>query len=95
MDFFGKEQNDLLLEWRRKTSNGEWSDWEELEAGISAIYYNAEVGFSGDYREVYYFQAHAKDKLNDIYTPETAVQALPVFDWSGSDFNFNVPVNFS
>ena len=33
--------------------------------------------------------------MESVTTDAVAVKSLPVFDWSGEDFNFNVPVNFS
>lgn len=46
-----------------------------------------------DYRELYNFQAIAIDKLLEVPSVVLAVRSIPVFDWSGSDFNFNVPVS--
>lgn len=34
------------------------------------------------------------DAINSITLPEKIVSAKPVFDWSGEDFNFNVPIHY-
>jgi hypothetical protein len=58
--------------------------------------YSASASLSGlDYQETYVFECRAIDKLMTTSSEESALKSLPVFDWSGSDFNFNVPVKFN
>lgn len=45
-----------------------------------------------DYRAQYEIYAEATDKLMVVNSAEAQVMGEPVFDWSGEDFNFNVPV---
>lgn len=62
---------------------------------ISDGKYNIVVSATGlDYRTTYIFQARAADEVYTGYimTAERPVRALPIFDWSDKDFNFNVPV---
>lgn len=55
--------------------------------------YELEVEISGfDYETVYTFQCKAEDKLSITETPEHTIRVKPVYDWSETDFNFNVPV---
>lgn len=56
-------------------------------------YYEIEVVAPDlDYRDTYYIRAQVGDRLELVATDIYTVSALPVFDWSESDFNFNVPV---
>lgn len=101
---FGAVKNELLLEVRHKEQNGEYGPWvNELTDGITlsdAIVfdgntYSLTFGISElQYDKTYVFQARVTDKLSSITTDEYTIKLLPVFDWSGNDFNFNVPVSF-
>jgi hypothetical protein len=92
-DTFGAVANTLALQYRYKESYGEWTDWIDFPAAISDNTYSATVTVNGlDYRVAYIFQTRAIDKLITIESLEQNAVALPTFDWSGEDFNFNVPV---
>ena len=103
-DTFGAVKNNLVVEVRHKEQNGEYGPWvNELTDGITlsdAIVfdgntYSLTFGISElQYDKTYVFQARATDKLSSITTNEYTIKLLPVFDWSGNDFNFNVPVSF-
>ena len=57
--------------------------------------YSITVNMTGlDYQTAYVIQARAADEVYAGYieTAERVVRALPTFDWSEKDFNFNVPV---
>ena len=92
---FGAVSNTLTLQYRYKASGGSYSSWTNLTPTVNGNSYAANGKVSGlDYREQYTFQARAIDKINTggVNTGEQTVIAKPVFDWSGKDFNFNVPV---
>lgn len=102
---FGATNNSLTVLYRYKTINGEYpkdSDgndiWTTIPANIitsNGTYTVTTTVNSLDYTEAYVWQAKAIDKCNTggIFTAEQTTKIQPVFDWSGSDFNFNVPVH--
>lgn len=93
---FGSQSNTLTLQYRYKESGGSYGSWTSMTATKTNNTYTASANITGlDYRKNYIFQAKATDKLDEVTTGEHPARALPVFDWSGSDFNFNVPVNFA
>lgn len=93
---FGVASNTLTVKYRYKTSSGSYTAWTTMAVSRSGHNYTATATINGlDYRETYTFQAMATDSLESVTTDEMAIKSLPVFDWSGSDFNFNVPVNFA
>ena len=93
---FGSQSNTLTVQYRYKESGGSYGSWTSMTATKTNNTYTATANITGlDYRKNYIFQAQATDKLVSITTAEHPARALPVFDWSGSDFNFNVPVNFA
>lgn len=93
---FGSQSNTLTVQYRYKESGGSYGSWTSMTATKTNNTYTATANITGlDYRKNYIFQAKATDKLDSITTAEHPARALPVFDWSGSDFNFNVPVNFA
>ena len=93
---FGVASNTLTVQYRYKAGSGSYSAWANMTVSRSGNTYSATVDITGlDYTQTYTFQARATDQLETITTDETAVKTLPIFDWSGEDFNFNVPVNFS
>ena len=48
-----------------------------------------------DYNKTYIFQCRAVDRLNIVEASEYTVKLTPVFDWSNTDFNFNVPISIN
>ena len=90
---FGSVSNTLSAYYRYKESGGSWSAWKSITATKSNNTYTASGSITGlDYQKTYVIQAKAVDKLRTVTTGEISVKSLPVFDWSKSDFNFNVPV---
>lgn len=100
---FGAVANSLQLEWRYKIAgqgypkddagNDIWTSFTNIEYTDTG--YRATANISGlDYRTAYVFQVRAADKIYSEYieTTERVVRALPAFDWSEKDFNFNVQV---
>lgn len=93
---FGAVDNTLTVYYRSKISGGEYSSWTSMSVTFNGNTYTATVPLSGlDYKESYIFQAYAVDKLATVETDETPIKAEPVFDWSETDFNLNVPLKMN
>lgn len=91
-DTFGEIDNDLTVQYRYKESGGSFTSWKTVNPSLSSKNYNASVQVSGlDYQKTYEFQARATD---EFFTDDDSTngKSTPVFDWSATDFNFNVPV---
>jgi hypothetical protein len=98
--FFGAVGNELKLEIRHTNLDGkgmtEWADVTPLLPNISNNTYSLSFnvrGFNGG--TSYTFQCRASDKLGSATTKEYTARVFPIFDWSETDFNFNVPVNIN
>lgn len=48
-----------------------------------------------DYKKSYTIKVYAEDKINSLSSSSKTLKAVPVFDWSENDFNFNVPVSIN
>lgn len=97
---FGLTDNSLVVQIRHTQNDGSMGDWVTLTDFVEVYYgdgtYSLEFGISGlDYAEPYTFQCRAIDKLATAQTEEYTTRVTPVFDWSGEDFSFNVPVNIN
>lgn len=93
---FGSVSNTITVKYRYKSSSGSFGSWTNMTVALTGTGYYAYVNLTGlDYQETYTFEAYAVDKLNTTATVSKSIKSLPIFDWSGEDFNFNVPVNFS
>lgn len=89
----GAGSNDIYVLYRVKTGSGDFSDWMDMAVRVGADSYEATMDFTGlDYRTTYTFQCKVGDLVTTATTDEVAIKAVPVFDWSENDFNFNVPV---
>jgi hypothetical protein len=92
------ENNTPILQYRYKEDRGEYGSWTALTPTIDGNKYSITHVLSGlDYQKTYTFQACVQDKFylahgSYIFSGEIAASAKPVFDWSKSDFHFNVPV---
>lgn len=93
---FGKSSNTLTAKYRYRTDSI-YSSWATATVTIKSDgTYTYTFNVSGlDYTKTYTFEAQAVDKLDTVTSMEVKVASASVFDWSKSDFNFNVPVNFS
>ena len=90
---FGIVENNPVISYRWKEEGGTWSNWTSVVYNIYNDSYYAEVEFYGlDYRKTYLYEAKATDRLMTVQTEQLVVKCMPVFDWSGDDFQFNVPV---
>lgn len=90
---FGSVTNSLVVKYRYREDGGTYSEYQEMSVSKSGNSYTASVDMTGlDYKKTYQFQAQAIDKLSTVTTSEKTIKSTPVFDWSETDFNFNVPV---
>lgn len=90
---FGAVANTLTLQYRYKTNDGSYGSWIAISPTLSGNTYKATVNLTGlNYLDTYTFETRATDKLMTRSASKT-VKTVPVFDWSESDFNFNVPVS--
>ena len=90
---FGAAHNELWIEYRYKTNDGEWSDWSGSTYITDDNSYRITFTKEGlDYTKPYIFQSRARDSLDSAETAEYPIRLIPVFDWGENDFNFNVPV---
>lgn len=90
---FGSTSNTLAVYYRFKVDGGTYGLWTAMTVTRSGNSYTATASLTGlDYQTIYAFEAYAVDKLATVYSAERKVIATPVFDWSASDFKFNVPV---
>ena len=95
---FGAVDNTLAVEYRYRVQGAEtWEEWKAVDSVLPLGFtYLARARVEGlDYQATYQFQARATDKLETVTTPEKTVKSLPTFDWSGTDFNFNVPLKLN
>lgn len=95
-DYIGQSENMVSVYYRYAAQGELYSNWYPLSISLYNNTYSCSSIISGlDYTKQYTIQARAIDLLEDVYSLETKVKSLPVFDWGENDFNFNVPVNFS
>lgn len=96
---FGAVPNQLAFQARyRINSSKEYTEWENIGGSISfdESGYRAVLSYEGlDYQKGYTFQVRAYDLVDFAESGESKqLKLIPVFDWSATDFNFNVPVTF-
>ena len=90
---FGNLNNTLKLEFRYKEDDGSWTAWTTLGTPeVSGKKYTFSTPLYLDYKKKYSFQARITDKLDTATSEIVTIKTAPVFDWSATDFNFNVPV---
>lgn len=97
--YFANQNNTLVLQYRyKKASDADYCDWitvsgmSEDKTGSLGDYSCSVVLQGLDYRETYYYQSRIIDKINTIESAAIVGTSIPIFDWSETDFNFNVPV---
>lgn len=96
---FGAVDNALDVQIRHTDNNGDFVDWISVSDLIWETYWdeNNEFRVTGNvtglaYDKTHSFQSRVIDKLSNSETTEYSIKLIPVFDWSETDFNFNVPV---
>ena len=96
---FGVADNSLIVKYRYKTNSGEYGEWLTADgATINNNKYSVKATIENlDYKNSYVIQACAYDAIyyGGVLSQEVTKKAVPVFDWSGEDFNFNVPVSIN
>lgn len=94
---FGAVNNSLTVQYRYKEDDGDYVNWINTTPTISNGTYSVDVNVTDlDYQKAYTFQARAVDKVNTsgALSGEAKIKTMPVFDWSATDFNFNVPTYY-
>lgn len=67
------------------------SGWVNQTSTGTGNNFTANVSVSGlDYTQPYTFKARITDKLNTVVSNEVTAQAIPIFDWGKTNFQFNV-----
>lgn len=98
-DTFGDYDNEVYIYARfcRQGEDINSVDWEEITpllTEFSRDYYQLDCIVDGlDPSGSYIFQSGAADYIMEKITPTYTITFRPVFDWSRTDFNFNVPVS--
>ena len=67
-------------------------------ATVSVVdnHYTANFNITGlDYTKAYQVKVTAMDRFNDVSSADFRFTGQPIFEWSKSDFKFNVPVTFA
>ena len=96
---FGKADNVFSI-WMRQSQGSKIDDaveWTEItilsEVSRGENTYKANFWSDGfDYDKSYTFQFMIRDSISEFQTAPYTATLYPVFDWSETDFNFNVPV---
>lgn len=94
---FGKVSNTLELSYSLEYEGGGTSlspltiPDSAYSSGTYSLTYTIPTKL--DYKGSYTIRVYAKDKIHDIQSSSKTLKAVPVFDWSENDFNFNVPVS--
>jgi hypothetical protein len=92
---FGAVNNALIVSYTKEEFRGgtETIQVGELVPTMNDNDYTATFTISGlDYKSSYNIVVHVSDKLMNAESGSTVVAPTPIFDWSRTDFNFNVPV---
>lgn len=93
---FGAKSNSLVVQYRMKINDDAYGAWTTATATKTGNTYKAIVNLSGlNYLNTYTFQAKCWDAVTIVESAEKRVKTTPTFDWSDTDFNFNVPVKIA
>lgn len=86
--------NAIVLQYRI-TRNGVADTWvtkPSAEITITSNKYSAVVTTSFPKTDTVLIDVKAQDSIREVTTTSDTVTLTPIFDWSGTDFNFNVPI---
>ena len=101
---FGAKENTMRMEYHVRDDNNSLNDWYSpvryIEPDVDAqgnYTYSFTISDERiDYRGRYHLEVLAIDEvMTDNAVAATIVGAIPVFDWSGEDFAFYVPVSIN
>lgn len=97
--------NKATLSYRYKAEDDTgYSEWQTVETNptLKSNKYSTTITVTGlNYQKAYTFQVGIADLLYEYFelgkktSREVTNKAIPVFDWSAEDFNFNVPVTIN
>ena len=100
----GNSDNFFQVDYRYRANGGEWSNWKVGGTAADATFGYDDENFVDtysltimndtlNYLDSYEFQVRVIDSLNTLESHVSKVFSIhPVFDWSRTDFNFNVPL---
>ncbi len=87
---FGAVNNEITVEYRYRTANSSYGEWQSMPAVIGDNGYTAQINLTGlNYRLAHTFQARVTDKLETAQSANYKVRIIPIFDWGETDFNIN------
>ena len=98
---FGKQSNELfLVVYYQEAGSSERRSVQITEAHTPTFDGNtfrltATLPGDFDYSKPYTIETQAFDKLSSASSGEYTARLTPVFDWSDTDFNFNVPISIN
>ena len=90
---FGSTPNTLTLKYR-KTINSTVGSWENISTSgiITGNSYSTSVSIVTSKTDTLSIEVQATDYVKTVSSNSTKISVTPVFDWSSTDFNFNVPI---
>lgn len=88
----GSSGNAVTLEYRYKWNNSSWTSYEWHSIDVSGNKWSTSIEFNIPYSDTLILEAKVNDTYSEVITTSDVTTVKPVFDWSNSDFNFNVPV---
>ena len=98
---FGENGNALTAHIRYKYGEEDWVDWIDVTDYVvlgESSYKTENLFITLDpdkYQQAITWQAQVSDAVVTIDSADYISITTPIFDWSGEDFNFNVPVNIN
>ena len=86
--------NTVVLQYRitRNDIADTWVTKPSAEITITGNKYSAVVTVTFPKTDKVLIDVKAQDSIKEVTTTSDIVTLTPVFDWSGTDFNFNVPI---
>lgn len=90
---FGSTPNTLTLKYR-KTINSTVGAWENISTAgiITGNSYSTSISIVTSKTAAVSIEVQATDYVKTVSANSTKISVTPVFDWSATDFNFNVPI---
>lgn len=88
----GGSGNAVTLEYRYKVNSGSWTSYEWHSIDVSGNKWSTSITFNQPYSNSITLEAKVNDTYSQVIATSEDTKVRPVFDWSNSDFNFNVPV---
>lgn len=99
---FGNRNNELFITvYYKEAGASSWAGSVPITEAHTPTYDSNTYSLTAalptvfDYSKAYVFETVVEDALTSAYSGEYTARLTPVFDWSDTDFNFNVPVSFN